>query len=159
MPRPLPRRHPRTLLDDADSPRRSCRGRNLAARVRHHSARKSPVSAGISFRLTHGSVALVLVVAAACSNGGDANARRPDTVSSNQAANATPPACTTGTAELTLPAGFCASVFADSVMHARHVAVASNGDVYVTIEGTQPSPEKKISGPDKTAPTPASFVA
>jgi hypothetical protein len=26
-------------------------------------------------------------------------------------------------------------VFADSVMHARHVAVASNGDVYVTIEG------------------------
>jgi glucose/arabinose dehydrogenase len=117
------------------------------------------VSAGLSFRLTHGSVALVLLVAAACSNGGDANARRPDTVSSNQAANAAPPACTTGTAELTLPAGFCASVFADSVMHARHVAVASNGDVYVTIEGTQPSPEKKISGADKTAPTPASFVA
>jgi glucose/arabinose dehydrogenase len=32
---------------------------------------------------------------------------------------------------LTLPAGFCASIFADSVGHARDVVVASNGDVYV----------------------------
>src|SRR5438067_5676506 len=32
---------------------------------------------------------------------------------------------------LTLPAGFCATVFADSVGHARHIVVAPNGDVYV----------------------------
>jgi glucose/arabinose dehydrogenase len=116
------------------------------------------VSAGITLRLTRGGIAVLLLVAAACSKSGDANARR-DAVASSQAANAAPPVCTTGTAELKLPAGFCATVFADSIMHARHVAVASNGDVYVTIEGTQPSTEKKISGADKNAPTPASFVA
>ncbi|MBW8768173.1 MAG: PQQ-dependent sugar dehydrogenase [Gemmatimonadetes bacterium] len=115
------------------------------------------MSAGITFRLARGGVAALFLVGA-CSKGGDASARH-DTVASSQAANAAPPACTTGTADLTLPAGFCASVFADSIMHARHVAVASNGDVYVTIEGTQPSTEKKISGADKNAPTPASFVA
>ena len=32
---------------------------------------------------------------------------------------------------LTLPAGFCATVFADNIGHARHVAVADNGTVYV----------------------------
>jgi glucose/arabinose dehydrogenase len=32
---------------------------------------------------------------------------------------------------LTLPTGFCATVFADDIGHARHVAVTSNGDVYV----------------------------
>ncbi len=37
---------------------------------------------------------------------------------------------------LTLPAGFCATVFADSLGHARHLAVAPNGDVYVnTVPG------------------------
>jgi glucose/arabinose dehydrogenase/mono/diheme cytochrome c family protein len=32
---------------------------------------------------------------------------------------------------LTLPDGFCASVFADSIGHARHMVVSSNGTVYV----------------------------
>jgi glucose/arabinose dehydrogenase len=32
---------------------------------------------------------------------------------------------------LTLPSGFCASVFADGIGHARHLAVAPNGVVYV----------------------------
>jgi glucose/arabinose dehydrogenase len=140
----------------AKLPRRIPIGRILAASVRHHSARNDPVSAGITSRFARGGVAALLVVAA-CSKGGDAGAPR-DSASASQAANAAP-ACTTGTADLTLPTGFCASVFADSIMHARHAAVASNGDVYVTIEGTQPAPEKKISGADKTAPTPASFVA
>lgn len=40
---------------------------------------------------------------------------------------------------LTLPKGFCVSVFADKLGHARGVAVASNGDVYVALEGTVPS--------------------
>jgi len=97
---------------------------------------------------------------AACS-GGDSSANRPDTVGAKGSATAaaTPPACTTGTADLTLPAGFCATIFADSITSARHVAVASNGDVYVTLEGTKPSPEKQISGADKNKPAPASFVA
>src|SRR5678815_5442884 len=97
---------------------------------------------------------------AACS-GGDSASKRPDTVGGNGSATAaaTPPACTTGTADLTLPAGFCATIFADSITSARHVAVASNGDVYVTLEGTKPSPEKQISGADKNKPAPASFVA
>jgi glucose/arabinose dehydrogenase len=113
------------------------------------------VSAGNTLRLTRGGVA-ALLLAAACSKGGDAGATR-DAASANQAANAAPPACTTGTADLTLPAGFCATVFADSIAHARHVVVASNGDVYVTIEGTQQAPAKPDTSAKKTAPV--SFVA
>ena len=103
--------------------------------------------------LAFGAVA-ALLLATACAGGNDA--QRADSTAS---ASAAPAACTTGTADLTLPTGFCATAFADSLSHARHLVVASNGDVYVTIEGTQPAPEKQISGADKTAPTRASFVA
>jgi glucose/arabinose dehydrogenase/mono/diheme cytochrome c family protein len=41
---------------------------------------------------------------------------------------AEPPACA---AELRLPAGFCASVFADEIGHARHLQVSPQGVVYV----------------------------
>jgi glucose/arabinose dehydrogenase/cytochrome c5 len=37
----------------------------------------------------------------------------------------------TGNAGISLPAGFCATVFADGVGHARHLVVGSNGVVYV----------------------------
>ena len=40
-------------------------------------------------------------------------------------------ACAGGNGGLVLPDGFCATVFADSIGHARHIAVNSNGDVYV----------------------------
>jgi glucose/arabinose dehydrogenase len=43
-----------------------------------------------------------------------------------------PPGCTAG---LVLPAGFCASVFAEGVSGARHLVVAPNGDVFVNSEG------------------------
>jgi glucose/arabinose dehydrogenase len=105
---------------------------------------------------TAGGLAAALLLAA-CSGGGDANRGADSAAAANSAAAPAP--CTTGTADLTLPTGFCASVFADSIVHARHLAVASNGDVYVTLEGTQPAPEKPISGADKSAPPPASFVA
>src|SRR5882762_7859737 len=36
-----------------------------------------------------------------------------------------------GDAGIAVPAGFCASIFADNLGHARHLAVAPNGDVYV----------------------------
>src|SRR5690349_125719 len=39
--------------------------------------------------------------------------------------------CDEGDGGLTLPPGFCASVFADNLGRARHLTVASNGDVYV----------------------------
>jgi len=52
-------------------------------------------------------------------------------------------------AGITLPAGFCASIFADSISKARYIAIAENGDLYVSIEGTNPQ--------DKT-PRPAFFA-
>jgi glucose/arabinose dehydrogenase len=109
---------------------------------------------------TRAALGLAAALSLAACSGGDSAGKRPDTVASGSAtAAATAAPCTTGTAELTLPAGFCATVFADSITHARHAAVASNGDVYITLEGTQPSAEKQISGADKGGPPPASFVA
>ena len=110
-------------------------------------------------RATHSFVSALTVLAlvAGCSGGDKAPAAGTRTASADSGVS-TPAACATGTAELTLPAGFCATVFADSVMHARDAVVASNGDVYVTIEGTQP---KSPGGAATTTPAavPASFVA
>jgi glucose/arabinose dehydrogenase/mono/diheme cytochrome c family protein len=39
--------------------------------------------------------------------------------------------CPRNDSGLTLPAGFCASIFADGIGHARHLVVAPNGVVYV----------------------------
>ncbi|HLO79692.1 MAG TPA: hypothetical protein VK166_01965, partial [Chitinophagaceae bacterium] len=41
---------------------------------------------------------------------------------------------TTKSANLTLPAGFSATVFQDNLGRARHISVAPNGDVYVKLE-------------------------
>jgi glucose/arabinose dehydrogenase len=67
---------------------------------------------------------------------------RPRTASSGDVAlpdSATPPratvACAPDNAGLTLPPGFCASLFADSLGAPRHMAVAANGDVFVQIAG------------------------
>jgi len=40
-------------------------------------------------------------------------------------------ACAADNGGLKLPDGFCATVFADTIGHARHIVVSSNGDVYV----------------------------
>jgi glucose/arabinose dehydrogenase/mono/diheme cytochrome c family protein len=40
-------------------------------------------------------------------------------------------ACGTNRTGITLPSGFCATVFADNLGHARHLTVAPNGTVYV----------------------------
>jgi glucose/arabinose dehydrogenase len=47
---------------------------------------------------------------------------------------AAPPACDAGNGGITLPTGFCALVAADNLGTARHLAVASNGDVYVALQ-------------------------
>ncbi len=49
-------------------------------------------------------------------------------------------ACDPGNGGLTLPAGFCATVFADSAGTARHIAVAPNGDVFVNVRAGRSSP-------------------
>ena len=48
-----------------------------------------------------------------------------------QAQTQTRPSCAPNNAGLTLPTGFCATIFADSVTGARHIIVAPNGDVFV----------------------------
>ncbi|HXT76387.1 MAG TPA: c-type cytochrome [Candidatus Eisenbacteria bacterium] len=49
----------------------------------------------------------------------------------SSAAGGGPEGCANDDSGLKLPAGFCASVFADSVGHARHMVVAPSGVVYV----------------------------
>src|SRR5258705_11658396 len=44
------------------------------------------------------------------------------------------PGCSAGNGGITLPDGFCASVFADSIGVARHLAVGPDGTVYVALE-------------------------
>ena len=46
-------------------------------------------------------------------------------------AQSQPKACPTDDSGLKLPAGFCATVFADGIGHARHLVVAPNGVLYV----------------------------
>ncbi len=92
--------------------------------------------------------ALALASAVACGRGGgdaDRAAGGTDAARSGQAASASAAAggggagaapraaaaCAPDNGGITLPAGFCATVFADSVGGARHVAVAPNGDVFV----------------------------
>jgi glucose/arabinose dehydrogenase len=48
------------------------------------------------------------------------------------------PKCDADNGGLKLPAGFCALVAADGVGTARHLAVAANGDVYVSLRGQMP---------------------
>src|ERR1700731_575498 len=50
---------------------------------------------------------------------------------SNAAAEAKSQACPNDDSGLKLPAGFCATIFADDVGHVRHMVVAPNGVLYV----------------------------
>ncbi len=47
------------------------------------------------------------------------------------------PGCDEGNGGLTLPEGFCATVFADKVGLPRHPAIAPNGDVFIALMGRQ----------------------
>lgn len=61
--------------------------------------------------------------------------------------------CPAGNAGLTLPAGFCAQVFADTVGSARHLAVAANGDLFVVLGTVAPGSVTQIGRlrPDRGA--------
>src|SRR5688500_20127594 len=43
------------------------------------------------------------------------------------------------TAGLQLPAGFCATTFAESIDGARHIVVAPNGDVFINTQASGPA--------------------
>ncbi|MEO8910149.1 MAG: PQQ-dependent sugar dehydrogenase [Gemmatimonadaceae bacterium] len=74
-------------------------------------------------------LATVAFAACAKTEGNGASTDTNATASSTMVASSA--ACPGGNGGLTLPPGFCATVFADSIGHARHIAVNSNGDVYV----------------------------
>jgi len=80
---------------------------------------------------------------AACAPSGEKPARAD---SDTKATVASTTACAGDNAGLTLPSGFCATIFADSLGHVRHLVVAANGDVYANSwsgkyypEGSTPS--------------------
>jgi glucose/arabinose dehydrogenase len=54
-----------------------------------------------------------------------------DSTSTATTSTASTAACASDNGGITLPAGFCAVVFADTIGHARDITVGSNGDVYV----------------------------
>ena len=58
--------------------------------------------------------------------------RQPgDTTQGTETSGDTLAACPADNGGITLPEGFCATVFADTLGHARHIAIAPNGDVFV----------------------------
>ncbi|HEV2017867.1 MAG TPA: PQQ-dependent sugar dehydrogenase [Gemmatimonadaceae bacterium] len=75
--------------------------------------------------------ALAMVGVMACAKT-EGNAKTADTGAAASSTVATSnPKCAGDNGGITLPPGFCATVFADTIGHARHIVVNSNGDVYV----------------------------
>jgi hypothetical protein len=72
--------------------------------------------------------AAAIVLAAACHPGGERSRSAPADGATARAAAPATSAC--DNAGLTLPDGFCATVFADSIGHARHLAVGPDGTLY-----------------------------
>ncbi len=87
-------------------------------------------SRGGAQRLLTRAVIVAAVAASACQRG----ERAPDsgdTAAAARSAGDTSAACPADNGGITLPTGFCATVFADTVGHARHMVVLPNGTVYV----------------------------
>jgi glucose/arabinose dehydrogenase len=78
-----------------------------------------------------GATALLFSAALLACNKSDGAASGADSGAAASSSAQASSGCAGGSAGLTLPAGFCATVFADTIGHARHVVVNSNGDVYV----------------------------
>src|SRR5687767_8541423 len=72
---------------------------------------------------------VVMILSFAACEGGERQSS--DTTRAAEVSGDTTAACASDNGGLTLPDGFCATVFADSVGHARHMAIAPNGVVYV----------------------------
>src|SRR5690349_13853775 len=80
-----------------------------------------------SMRLLHLSQTLLCYFAALCLLGSTVSVRGH----SNSTKEAKSSSCPNDDAGLKLPAGFCATVFADGIGHARHIVVSPSGVVYV----------------------------
>jgi glucose/arabinose dehydrogenase len=78
-----------------------------------------------------GSAAMVLAAAVAACGGKGSKTPAATGGSSATAAAAHAAACDANSAGITLPPGFCATIFADSLGHTRQLVVAPNGVVYV----------------------------
>ena len=81
----------------------------------------------VSMRALAGLSIAIAIAIQGCRNGD----QRQDAGGGTQSAAAPARDCAPDNGGLTLPDGFCATVFADSLGHARHMAVAPNGVVYV----------------------------
>jgi glucose/arabinose dehydrogenase len=68
---------------------------------------------------------------AGCSGGTDESRVSATPPATSTSAATAPNDCDEDNGSISLPSGFCATVFADNIGHARHLAVAPNGDVYV----------------------------
>jgi len=96
-------------------------------------------------------VGIAALLAAACTAG---EKKSTDTTAAAGAASTATKCPAAQSSGLTLPAGFCASVFADSIGKARDLVVAPNGVVYVTLENMGTSTEQKVGGQPQ-APSPS----
>ena len=81
---------------------------------------------------------------------GSLTAHRIETVSAADVASS---GCSSNDSGLALPPGFCATIFADGIGHARHLVVAANGVVYVNTWSGRYYP------PDQPAPAGGFLVA
>jgi glucose/arabinose dehydrogenase len=75
------------------------------------------------------SLLAVAALSACVKSEGTSKATDSSAAASSTAASAT--SCPGDNGGITLPPGFCATVFADTLGHARHIVVNDNGDVYV----------------------------
>src|SRR5271170_7632444 len=69
---------------------------------------------------------VIAILGACCAGSVSALAQRSPTEAQSASV-----ACPDNDTGLKLPAGFCATIFADGIGHARHLVVAANGVVYV----------------------------
>jgi len=98
-------------------------------------------------RATRFAGALLALAGAACGDSENKATAGATAGADSAAALTTVAQCAPDNGGLTLPAGFCATVFVDDVGGARHVVVAENGDVFVAL---QTAPDRTEAG---AAPT------
>src|SRR6185312_6937938 len=103
---------------------------NTATRRRHKPVHRGPLMKVFSVvqGLRAAAPALVMLAIVAC---GGSHDKTPAKASDSTATASVPKGCDAGNGGITLPNGFCASVFADTLDHPRHLVVAPNGVVYV----------------------------
>lgn len=90
---------------------------------------------------------LALTLVAGCGDGNKTNPTQADS-RTDDAAALPRQVCAADNGGIVLPTGFCASVFADALGRARHMAVTPSGDVFVAID----PPPMPPTPPGNTAP-------